>query len=144
MTRTEYDDREAFLAALRALRAGGTPADSIRLQMPFEVPEVEELMGHPPDRLKFFPLLGALGGFGTGLALTIYSVVSFPIMVGGKPIVSLPPFLLIGYLLTILFGALATFAGFLLLARMPSPSGFAEGAGPPARFVIVVDAEGTP
>jgi hypothetical protein len=141
MTRFELDDREEFLERLRALVAAGTPTSALRIQMPFEVPEVDELLGHRRGGVRYFALVGAVAGFGSGLALTIYSVVSFPIMVGGKPIVSLPPFLLIGYLLTILFGSLGAFAGFLLMARMPSPRGLADGAEFPDRFVIVVGEE---
>jgi hypothetical protein len=141
MTRLEFDAREEFLARLRALVAEGTPPDHIRIRMPFEVVEVEEILGDRPGPLRFFALAGALGGFGAGIGLTVYSVVSFPIRVGGKPIVSVPPFLLIGYLLTILFGSLAAFVGFLLLARMPSPRGLAEGAEPIDRFVIEVGEE---
>jgi hypothetical protein len=142
VTRFEFQEREEFLARLRALLAAGTKPGALRLQMPFEVPEVQEILGEPPGGVRYFALAGALAGFGSGLALTIYSVVSYPIVVGGKPIVSLPPFLLIGYLLTILFGALGAFAGFLLLARMPSPRGLADEAGVPDRFVIVVQEEG--
>jgi len=143
MRRLVFDGREEFLERLRALVAGGTPPQAITVQMPFEVPEVDAVLGHPPDRLRFFALIGALSGFGGGLALTIYSVVSFPIVVGGKPIVSLPPFLLIGYLLTILFGSLGAFLGFLLLARMPSPRGLADDGEFPDRFVIAIrDEEG--
>lgn len=141
MTRLEFDGREEFLEKLRELVAGGTAPGAIRVQMPFEVEEAGELLGLRPGGVRLFALAGAVAGFGSGLALTIYSVVSFPIVVGGKPIVSLPPFLLIGYLLTILFGSLGAFAGFLLLARMPSPRGLADGAEFPDRFVIVVGEE---
>ena len=141
MTRLEFDGREEFLARLRALVEAGTPPERIRLQMPFEVAEAAEILGERPGAVRFFALAGALAGFGTGLALTIYSVVSFPLRVGGKPIVSLPPFLLIGYLLTILFGSLGAFVDFLLLARMPSPRGLAADAELADRFVIVVEGE---
>jgi hypothetical protein len=46
-------------------------------------------------------------------------VLSWPIPVGGKPIVSLSAFVIIAFELTILFGALATFAGFLFASRLP-------------------------
>lgn len=142
MTRLEFDRQEEFLERLEALLASGTPLEGLRIQMPYEVPEVDDLLGRRPGGVRFFALAGAVAGFGTGLGLTIYSVVSYPIVVGGKPIVSLPPFLLIGYLLTILFGALGAFAGFLLLARLPSPRGLADPEGFPERFVIVIAEEG--
>lgn len=142
MTRLEFDRPEEFVERLRALVAGGTPASALRIQMPFEVEEVGEILGHRPGAVRHFALVGALAGFGGGLALTVYSVLSFPIAVGGKPIVSLPPFLLIGYLLTILFGSLGAFVGFLLQARLPSPRGLADGGEFPERFVIVIEEEG--
>ncbi|MGB8929673.1 MAG: quinol:electron acceptor oxidoreductase subunit ActD [Anaeromyxobacteraceae bacterium] len=138
MTRHQFESRDEFLERLRALVAAGTPAAAIRVRTPFEVPEVDEILAHPPDRLRLFALLGGLAGFGGGLGLTIYSVAVWPIVVGGKPIVSLPPFLLIGYLLTILLGSLGAFAGFLLMARIPSPSGLEEEGEFPDRFVIEV------
>lgn len=141
MTPLRFDGREEFLERLRALVAGGTDPSAIRVFTPYEVPEVDAILGHRPDRIRFFALFGALAGFGGGLALTIYSVVSWPIVVGGKPIVSLPPFLLIGYLLTILLGSLGAFAGFLLTARLPSPRGLAEDAEFADAFVIVVGGE---
>ena len=38
---------------------------------------------------------------------------------GGKPLISIPPFGVIAYILTILFGSLATMIGFLINARLP-------------------------
>jgi len=60
-------------------------------------------------------LLGAAIGFG----LTIATSLSYPLIVGGKPIISLPPFLIIVFELTILFGGLLTLGGMLLNARLP-------------------------
>jgi hypothetical protein len=139
MARFICESREEFLGRLRALVDAGADPQTISVRMPFYVPEALQILGERPDRLRFFALFGGIAGFGSGLALTIYSVLSWPIIVGGKPIVSLPPFLLIGYLLTILFGALGSFAGFLLLARLPSGRSLAADAEFPERFVIVVE-----
>ena len=139
MARIVCDNREEFLERLRALLAEGTDPRTIRVRMPYQVPEAGDILGLLADRVRFFALCGALAGFGSGLALTIYSVLSWPIIVGGKPIVSLPPFLLIGYLLTILFGSLGAFVGFLLLARLPGAALLAADAEFPESFVIAVD-----
>jgi len=66
-----------------------------------------------------FALLGALGGLATGFAFTIYTVKAWHLMSGGKPLVAIPAFLIIAFALTILFGSLASFAGFLITARLP-------------------------
>ena len=49
----------------------------------------------------------------------IYTVVDWPIMTGGKAIVSLTPFVVIAFELTILFAALMTVAGFMLSSGLP-------------------------
>ena len=144
MARYTFDNREEFLKRLRELVESGTAAESIRVRTPCPVPEAGEILGERPDRVRFFALFGGVAGFGGGLALTIYSVLSWPIIVGGKPIISLPPFLLIGYLMTILFGSLGAFAGFLLLARLPSAAALAPDAEFPERFVIVTGEEEGP
>ena len=44
---------------------------------------------------------------------------SYPLVVGGKELISLPPFVVIGYESMILLGALANLVGMLALARLP-------------------------
>jgi len=137
--RYEFDHAGEFLEQLRRLVGEGTPKSNIWVRTPYHLPEVEQLLiGDRPGRMRFFPLAGGLGGFLGGLALTTYTVLSWPIISGGKPIVSWPPFLLIGYLLTILFGSVVSLAGFLLLARLPSPPGLREGEEFSERFIIAV------
>ena len=77
------------------------------------------------------------------MAFTIYTVLSWPLMVGGKPIVSIPAFVIIAFELTILFGALATLTGFLILAGLPSPKGIAGPEDYGNRFVLLVSEKGT-
>ncbi len=81
--------------------------------------DIEHALNPPKSPVRVFTLVGALLGFCTGWALTIYSVHSYPLIVGGKPLISIPPFGVLAYILTILFGALATLVGFLLNARLP-------------------------
>ncbi|MBI3078935.1 MAG: DUF3341 domain-containing protein, partial [Deltaproteobacteria bacterium] len=58
-------------------------------------------------------------GCATGFALTIGAALHYPLIVGGKPIISIPPFVVIAYELTILLGALGTLVGLLLSAGLP-------------------------
>ncbi len=142
MSRTfEFVDQRAFLDKLRDLREQGYGRYDLELILPWPVPEVEEILGIGPGAMRFFSLAGGLGGFAGGLLLTILTVLSWPLITGGKPIISWPPFLLIAYLLTILFGSLTTFAGFLLLARRPALRGMIEPEAAANRFVIVLKEE---
>jgi molybdopterin-containing oxidoreductase family membrane subunit len=69
--------------------------------------------------VRIFTLIGCLLGGTTGLVLTIATSLHYPLITGGKPIVSIPPFLIIVFELTILFGGLMTLGGMLLNARLP-------------------------
>ena len=139
--RMVFDDREQFLDALRRLVREGVPAERIRVITPFGVPEVEEILPGKRSKVRFFALLGAAAGTVTGLAFTILTSLSWPLVIGGKPIVSLPPFIIIAFALTILFGALSTFAGFLLLSRLPSLRGIRSGEENGNTFVILIEDE---
>jgi molybdopterin-containing oxidoreductase family membrane subunit len=81
--------------------------------------DIERALQRPKSPVRVFTLIGGLTGFCTGWALTIYSVTHYPLIVGGKPLVSMPPFGVLAYILTILFGALATIVGFLVNANLP-------------------------
>jgi hypothetical protein len=66
-----------------------------------------------------FTLIGGLTGAATGFAFTIFSVQDWPLITGGKPLLSIPAFVVIAFELTILFGVLATVIGVFLNMRIP-------------------------
>jgi hypothetical protein len=66
-------------------------------------------------------------------------MLSWPLIVGGKPIVSIPPFIIIAFALTILFGSLSTFLGFLILSRLPSIRTLRSGEDYGNAFVILIE-----
>ncbi len=80
---------------------------------------IDEALEKPASPVRVFTLIGCLLGGTAGLVLTIATSLHYPLIVGGKPIVSLPPFLIIVFELTILFGGLLTLGGMLLHARLP-------------------------
>ena len=134
-----FHDREEFLENLRRLVREGVPADGIRAITPFAVPEVDKILPQPRSKVRYFALIGAGAGTVTGFAFTILTMTSWPIIVGGKPIVPLPPFLSIAFALTILFGSLSTFLGFLLMARLPSIRTLRSGEDYGNAFVILIE-----
>ena len=139
MKRFTFDDTEPFRAKLRELLATGTPVERIEVATPFPVHEALLLLKTPVSRLKFFTFTGALTGFCAGFALTIYSATSWPMSHGGKPIVSLPPFMIIAFELTILLGAVASLLGFLYLARVPAPKHILTSIEADGKFAIFVE-----
>ena len=62
---------------------------------------------------------GYLAGFG----MTIWMSRDWPLLVGGKPIAPIPPYVVLGFELTILIGALSTVAGVIILSMLKAPRG---------------------
>ncbi len=112
-----YAGFDELLAATRAARDEG--CGEIRTISPIPLPEVDEILGSRPSPVRRFSLAGALTGFLVGWALTVGSAQHYPVIVGGKPLISLTPFGVVAYICTILFGALATVIGMLINARLP-------------------------
>lgn len=134
-----FDEKEEFLEALGRMVREGVPKEKIRTITPFAVPEVDKVLPRPRSRVRFFALIGAGTGTATGFAFTILTSLEWGIIVGGKPVVSLPPFIIIAFALTILFGSLSTFLGFLLLSRLPSIRSIRAKREYGNRFVILVE-----
>jgi hypothetical protein len=65
-------------------------------------------------------LFGGIFGGLFGFALAAGTAVLYLHPTGGRPIITIPPFLIITYEMTILFGILFTVLGFLISARFPA------------------------
>lgn len=133
-----FKEKEEFIKKLKELIQSGVPKEDIRISLPFPIEEVYEIFEIPKSKLRFFTLLGAACGTLAGFALTIYTALSWHLNTGGKPLISIPPFIIIAFELTILFGALASFIGFLILSRLPSPSKIFSKNNNESGFVIVI------
>ncbi len=136
-----FDKKDDFLEKLKSLIKSGVKKKNISVVLPFPVSEIDKILASPPSNIRFFALLGAIIGLITGFAFTIYTVLSWPIITGGKPIISIPAFIIIAFELTILFGAIASFAGFLLFAKLPSLKQITSSEEYGNKFVIVINNE---
>lgn len=112
-----YADARSAAHAIAALRERGLTR--IESFSPLFDPQLQAALAARPSAVRAFTLAGGVLGGASGLALTVWTSLAWPLMTGGKPIVSLPPFLIIAFELTILFGALAALFGFLIQARLP-------------------------
>ncbi len=87
----------------------------IELWLPVPDEELMALARPTPSPVRYTALAGGVLGGLAGLGLTIGTTLEWPqLVVGGKPLVSLPPFLVIVFELTILGAALGVVAGFLI------------------------------
>jgi ActD protein len=110
---------DTTLDAIRKLRAKGFSELTVYTPVPVEEIEEEIEKVRPLSNVRLFTLVGALTGTATGFFLTIWSSLKWELITGGKAPVSFPPFVIIAFELTILFGGLATLVALLLLAKLP-------------------------
>lgn len=114
-----FSEVDTAVAAIEGLRAAGMT--DLETYSPLPQHDLEHALHRPQSPVRVFTLVGALTGAAAGFALAIWTSLDWPLITGGKPIVSLPPFVVIGFEMTILFGALSTVLGLIINARLGPP-----------------------
>lgn len=112
-----FAEVDAAVEAITKLRAAGMRR--IVTFSPTPSHDLEHALHPPQSPVRLFTLVGGLTGAATGFALPTWTSLDWPLVTGGKPIISIPPMVVIAFELTILFGALATIAGLFINARLP-------------------------
>ncbi len=107
-----FSHLDTTLDAIKKLRAGGHHDFTVYSPIPRH--EIEDALGQPVSPVRMFTLIGGIAGCSIGAWLTIWMSEDWPVQVGGKPIGSIPPYVVIMFEMTILFGALTTILGILL------------------------------
>lgn len=114
-----FPNADAALFAARRVKECRIEEISILSPVPL-TEKIGDLLGKRKDPMKFFTFFGGLAGLFLGALFAIGTSISYPLPRGGRPIVAIPPTLLISFETLILLGVLATFAGFLIMAKLPS------------------------
>lgn len=113
-----FRDPESALEAAGKLKRAGFPRLEVISSIPLH--GVEDVLGEKKSVIKRFTFFGGLIGGLSGFAMAAGTAVLFVHPTGGRPIITFPPYLIIAYEMTILFGILATVLGFLISARLPA------------------------
>ncbi|MBA3658941.1 MAG: DUF3341 domain-containing protein [Gemmatimonadales bacterium] len=101
-----FEHVDAASDAIRALKARGHKDMTVYSAAPNH--EIEEALAHRVSPVRLFTLIGGLTGCAAGFGMTLWMSYDWPLVVGGKPIGSIPPYVVIAFELTILMGALVT------------------------------------
>ena len=131
-----FEHLDTASGAVRRLREGGY---FVTVYSPTPRHEIEEALESPESAVRIFTLVGAFTGSAAGAALAIWMSLDWPLIVGGKEIVSLPAFSVIIFEVTILLGALSTVAGLFLTGRLPrigAPEGLYHPSFSAGRFGV--------
>jgi len=112
---------DAATDAIRGLKARGFRDLTVYTAAPNH--EIEDALDQPVSWVRLFTLIGGLTGCTAGFAMTIWMSDDWPLLVGGKPIAAIPPYVVIAFELTILYGALCTVAGIIIMSLVKSLKG---------------------
>jgi len=102
-----------------ALKAQGFSADDWDVLADSPYPEGAFGEKRPKHKLFVFPFVGAACGLAVAMLMSAGTQLAFPLVVGGKPILSLPAMFIIAYEGTLLGAILFTFLGVIFESRLP-------------------------
>lgn len=112
-----FDFLDSTVDAIHELRKAGFKG--LRGYASYPEHHLEEALGYKESPVRVWTLVGGLTGTATGFAFTTWTSMDWPIVTGGKPIVSIPAYVVIAFEMTVLFGALSTLIGVFVLSRLP-------------------------
>jgi len=116
-----FEHIDAALEAIHGLKRAGH--DDLTVYSAAPNHELEDALGTGSSWVRAFTLIGGLTGCLAGFAMTTWMSYDWPLLVGGKPIASLPPYVVIMFELTILLGALSTVAAMIILPQFKRTKG---------------------
>ncbi|UCG75646.1 MAG: DUF3341 domain-containing protein [Gemmatimonadota bacterium] len=113
----QYGSMDSTRDAILTLREAGF--EDLEIYSPIPAPDLEEAMGiyHSPVRL--WALIGGITGCTLGFLLPAGASLAYPLVTQGKPIVSLPPFIVVMFELTVLLTGIFSLFAMLVHARKP-------------------------
>lgn len=116
----EFDSATELVDAAEKVRdAGYKNTDAFS---PFPIHSIDEALGIKRSILPYLCFAGGILGLVSGIGLQYFvHVIDYPIIVGGRPHLSLPAMIPPAYELTILFTAFTAVFGMLFLNGLPRP-----------------------
>jgi molybdopterin-containing oxidoreductase family membrane subunit len=95
----------------------------IRVNIPIPSHKIMDALKLKKSMVGWFTLGGGIFGFLGGFALAIYTATQLGLIVSGKPIVAIVPFVVVGFEATILCAIFGNILGLITQGRLPSYRG---------------------
>jgi len=112
-----FASEDEAASTVEALRA--SPFELRRVHSPIPSHKLEHALKQKKSLVGWFTLAGGILGFFTGFMLAIFTAQRWELIVSGKPIVALIPFIIVGFEFTVLFAVFGNLIGFLFMTRLP-------------------------
>lgn len=116
-----FSDVDPAADAMDSLKEAGFGQAEYEVLTGTPYPEGTFGEAEPVHKLYRWPLIGAASGFITGLLLTVGTQLAYPVVTGGKPILSIPPMAIVMYEGTMLGAIIFTVIGIIFESRLPRP-----------------------
>ncbi|WP_263262302.1 DUF3341 domain-containing protein [Pseudomonas sp. RIT-PI-S] len=113
----EFSQADALIAACENARAAGFRR--MEAFSPFPLEELDAPLGLTDRRVQAFGIAGGVLGALCGFGLQVYANLDYPLNIGARPLLALPAFMIVTFLLAVLFACLATVLGLFILCRLP-------------------------
>ena len=114
---------DAACDAITALRAQGRQNVTVYSAAPNH--ELEHALDIHNSPVRLFTLIGGITGVCAGIGMTFWMSLDWPLLVGGKPIATFPPYVVFMFELMVLLGSLSTVAGVIILSLTKPTTGLA-------------------
>lgn len=113
-----FKDEDQVVAAVNELKASTYTFH--RVNSPFPSHKIMAALKLKKSMVGWFTLAGGIIGLAGGFGLAIFTAVQWNMIVSGKPIVAIIPFVIVGFEATILCAVFGNILGLLTQMRLPS------------------------
>ena len=140
----DFESPERLLDAIRELRRNGY--SKLEAYTPFAIHGIDKALGSRPSKLGYIVLLAALIGTTSAVLLQWWTgTVSYPLVIGGKPLFAWEFGLPVIFELSVLLGSFGAVLGMLALNGLPRlyhpVFNYSKAAGlSDDRFLLVIEA----
>jgi molybdopterin-containing oxidoreductase family membrane subunit len=112
-----FSSEDKIAEAIRHLRNSAFTVEQVYSPIASHV--IADALKPPKSRVGWFTLAGGITGFITGFLLAIFTATRWNLIVSGKPVEALVPFVIVGFEFTILFAVFGNVLGLISQARLP-------------------------
>jgi molybdopterin-containing oxidoreductase family membrane subunit len=116
-----FKDENQAASAIESM--AGCPWQLRGVNCPFPSERIMKAMKAGKSKVGYFTLAGGVIGFLSGIGLAAYTSLQWSLIVSGKPVVALIPYLIVGFEFTILFAVFGNIVGLITQTRLPEYRG---------------------
>jgi len=119
-----FTDETQAISAIEAIK--DSPWLLRRVHSPIPSHRISDALKLKTSKVGYFTLAGGIIGFFTGFLLAAFTASQWNLIVGGKPIIALVPFFIVGFEFTILFAIFGNVAGLIHQMQLPEFKGLEQ------------------